>query len=84
MKRGYERASKEDITPIEKGIPIPSRADQNTLYPLHKLEPGDSFTIPMHKLGSVKSNIVRHRKVYPNQEFTHRKEGERVRVWRVK
>ena len=84
MKRGYERATKEDITPIEKGIPIPERNEAHILYPLHRMDPGDSFTIPLNKLSSLKSNITRFRKTYPNQEFTHRKEGERVRVWRVK
>ncbi len=69
---------------IEKGIkPPPPGAGRHPIYPLRTMAVGDSFTVPLAMRPSLSasiSNIKRDTKL----QFTTRKEGDLVRVWRIK
>ena len=72
---------------IEKNVPLPktSRPSFGFSLALSKLQIGDSFLIP---LGNEKSttvgNRIRSRANYTRVSIAIRKQGESLRVWRVK
>jgi hypothetical protein len=80
-KRGKPKKS-NGISGIEKGVPIPP--DWVSQFPLADMIVGDSFTIPEHRAASFRTRLSQYRKQFPDQEFTRRVEGERIRVWRIK
>lgn len=69
---------------IEKGIPIPPRANSKGFLPLAAMEIGDSIYAP-DSVGSYKALRVRLSKENNRglKRFTSRREGAGTRVWRV-
>jgi hypothetical protein len=66
---------------IEKSIPLPKRA---TKYPLEKMEVGDSFLINKYKHHNFTYANKWAIKYQPEWKFYSSREGEGVRVWRIK
>ncbi len=63
---------------IDKNIPIPPHG--STIYPLDKLEVGDSFYVAdASKRHSLATRACQLRP----KKFTVRRDGEGVRVWRI-
>lgn len=66
---------------VDIDIPVP---DNRGVYPLDKLEVGQSFSFPIEKRNSVQSGATRY-KVETGKEFTVRKQSATTcRVWRTK
>tara|TARA_R110002020_G_scaffold23434_1_gene77905 strand:- start:1065 stop:1409 length:345 start_codon:yes stop_codon:yes gene_type:complete len=72
---------------IEKNIPIPNHIMQK--YPLHDLEIGDSFVVPMAESKNVRSAIGRIHSKNENLRFVTRtvigrgRAGKQMRIWRT-
>lgn len=72
---------------IEKNIPIPNHIMQK--YPLHDLEIGDSFVVPMAQSKNVRSAIGRIHSKDENLRFVTRtvigrgRAGKQMRIWRT-
>lgn len=64
---------------IDKDIPLPSRAR----YPFAELEVGDSFTVPMDRAHSCRNRACVHAGK-TGRKYTTRRQGDVLRVWRVK
>lgn len=68
--------------PIEKGVPIPESATSSK-YPFASMGIGTSFVAPYEKhlsLRSLASSSGRRLR----RKFVARRDGESIRVWRVK
>ena len=79
--------TKNSVGPIESHVPIPlksSKGGRKIKYPVADLEVGDSFTVPIGMIGSLRSVVSRYAYNNPKRKFTTRTEGDRVRVWRIK
>lgn len=72
---------------VDKGIPVPSQARRNCSRfkdVLKALKAGDSFFVPDTSSTSMISGSMALEKAKLGIEITMRKEGNGVRVWRVK
>jgi hypothetical protein len=67
---------------IEKGIPIPRSSEYEAKYPFSKMEVGDSFSVEERR-ESVAS-AARSYGCRVGKKFSIRKEGNGMRIWRVK
>jgi hypothetical protein len=74
---------------IDKNIPIPSRV-RNRVYPLNKMEVGDSFFKEIDENKSkhyekqkIYMAVWRHCQNHSNKKFTTASEENGVRVWRI-
>lgn len=66
---------------IEKGIPLPPKRGTNFTTTLHKMKAGESTLIK----GKLASNICNAaRRAFGAGAYVTRKEGNGVRLWRVK
>ncbi len=76
---------------VEQNIPIPEyRKGRSVLYPVHLLEPGDSFLVTgvtAEQLGTRRSSLYnifyRLRQDHPDRRFTTRTVPAGIRVWRT-
>jgi hypothetical protein len=68
---------KETEGTVVSNVPVPERY---TRYPFHQMKVGDSF---YSSSSTVTSAAFRHGTLY-NKKFTVRKEGDGLRVWRIK
>lgn len=73
-----------DVSPIVRDVPVPARNDWLMRYPFAEMQPGDSFTVPVERAGSMRVAQQRFSRSHPKWRFTSRIEGERARIWRVK
>lgn len=77
---------------IVKNIPIPLELRNNMIYPWVLMKVGDSFLSEIKKPDNhdkrLKSICTSYRKFIrenqPKWEFTCRKEGSAIRIWRIK
>lgn len=69
---------------IERGIPIPPKANRKQMYPLDDMKRGDSFFVKGKKADSLNGTIYRAAKRRPSWKFLVRTVPGGVRVWRVK
>ena len=72
---------------IENNIPIPERRTRGRerIYPVESLEVGQSFLMPECKYFSSAHSLATRTKIkYPDREFTCRRVGDGIRVWRIK
>ena len=77
---------------IEKGIPAPTDGDyrgKRRLYPLHKMEMGDSFLVPIDDDKDVRkmSNSILgcgRRSRHLGKRFVVRTLKNGIRCWRIK
>ena len=78
--------TKNSVGPIESHVPIPrmAKGGRKIKYPVADLEVGDSFSVPIGMIGSLRSVVSRYAYNNPKRKFTTRTEGDRVRVWRIK
>lgn len=66
---------------IEKGIPVPPKKSTGFTFTLQKMKKGDSTFIR----GKLASNICNAaRRAFGAGAYATRKEGDGVRLWRVK
>jgi hypothetical protein len=65
---------------IETSIPIPPR--RRRFGELDQLEVGQSAAFPMSAYFTLCASIM-HRQTRYGKQFTRRREGDSVRVWRV-
>lgn len=63
---------------IEKGVPMPTVKTRAT-YPLKQMQVGDSFLIPYDS----KVNGIRQCAKYAGVRIAQRREGDKVRIWRI-
>ncbi len=70
---------------IEKGIPIPIKRDKSSRYPFYKMEPGESFLVPIEQMDRCRSAANQYRvRTDPEAKFTVRKvDKTNARCWRV-
>ena len=68
----------EQTIRIEKGIPIPAKS--NCKLPLGFMEVGDSIFVSEMKSGQTGGFFSYHRP----KKFSCRKEGNGIRIWRIK
>lgn len=73
--------------PIDKDVPIPKKtkgSGRRTVYPLDKMELGDSFVVPLEQRKDL-SVRIRYQAKKTGRAFTTRKISDTsVRVWRTK
>ena len=71
---------------IEKGVPLPNRNETKNLYPLDKMEIGDSFFAPNKKQATITGSFNRHSpKRFSCRSIKDTESGVvlGVRVWRI-
>ena len=69
---------------IEKGVPIPLKKSRLTKYPWKEMKVGNSFFVAASTPGRISSVCASRAKTHPGECYATRKEGDGVRVWRVK
>jgi hypothetical protein len=82
MRAARKRASRGEISEIDKGVPIPT--DWNSRYPLDRMDVGDSFTIAQSLGSSLRQVLHKFKQRSPDIAFVRRPEGQRIRIWRIK
>lgn len=66
---------------IDKHVKLPTPSDREGKYPWDKMKVGDSFQVPFsHSIRACASYAGSKR----GWRFITRKDGDKVRVWRVK
>lgn len=66
---------------IESGV-LPPKPRSRGLYPVGRLNPGESFTVELRQRSGLSVAIARQQ-IATGQRFTTRTEGDRLRVWRL-
>jgi hypothetical protein len=62
---------------IEKNVPIPCQ------YPFEKMEIGDSFLVSPELADNVRRSATQRKKFHKDFNYTTKKEGDKIRVWRI-
>lgn len=66
---------------IDKGVKLPPPSDRQGKYPWDKMKVGDSFVVPYTPSIRACASYAGHKRGW---RFISRKNGNTVRVWRVK
>lgn len=67
---------------VQSGIPVPPKRGPNRPFPWRTIEVGESFHIPSDAMQSIRPVCTYYKNRYGRQ-FTTRKEGAGIRVWRT-
>ena len=68
---------------IEKNVPIPENRGRLSKYPFGEMELGDSFVVEKEKMNTIRTNCSTYGKSH-KKKFVVRKDGDKIRCWRIK